>query len=53
MMHSRPSLVFLLGSYVLLLAADALAVDAGLPGSPWKVPVGSDGVQRVSVILDS
>ncbi len=38
---------------MLWLAAEVLAVDAGPPGSPWRVPVGSDGVQRVSVILDS
>lgn len=53
MMHSRLSLLFLLGWSVLWLAAEVLAVDAGPPGSPWRVPVGSDGVQRVSVILDS
>ncbi|MBH0191769.1 MAG: quinol oxidase [Nitrospira sp.] len=35
------------------LAADVLAVDAGPPGSTWRVPVDSDGVQRVRVILDS
>ncbi|MBH0181377.1 MAG: quinol oxidase [Nitrospira sp.] len=53
MTHSRPLLLFLLGWSVLWLTADALAVDAGPPGSPWRVPVGSNGVQRVSVILDS
>ncbi|MBH0176342.1 MAG: quinol oxidase [Nitrospira sp.] len=53
MTHSRPLLLFLLGWSVLWLAAEVLAVDARLPGSPWRVPVGSDGVQRVSVILDS
>lgn len=53
MTYSRPLLLFLLGWSVLWLAADVLAVDAGPPGSPWRVPVGADGVQRVSVILDS
>ena len=53
MTYSRPWLLFLVGWSVLLLAADALAVDVSPPGSPWRVPVGSDGVQRVSVILDS
>lgn len=53
MTYFRPLLLFLLGSSVLWLAADVLAVDASPPGGPWRVPVGSDGVQRVSVILDS
>jgi plastocyanin len=53
MMHSRASLLFLLGSFVLWLTADALAVDASPPGGPWRAPAGSDGVQRVHVILDS
>jgi heme/copper-type cytochrome/quinol oxidase subunit 2 len=53
MTYSRPLLLFLLGWSVLWLAADVLAVDAGPPGRPWRVPVGVDGVQRVSVILDS
>lgn len=53
MTYSRPLLLFLLGWSVLWLTADVLAVDAGPPGGPWRVPVGADGVQRVSVILDS
>jgi len=53
MTYSRPLLLFLLGWSVLWPAADVVAVDAGPPGSPWRVPVGADGVQRVSVILDS
>ena len=53
MTYSRPLLLFLLGWSVLWLAADVLAIDASPPGSPWRVPVGADGVQRVSVILDS
>ena len=53
MTYSRPLLLFLLGWSILWLAADVLAVDAGPPGSPLRVPVGADGVQRVSVILDS
>lgn len=53
MTYSRQLLLFLVGWSVLWLAADASAVDAGPPGSPWRVPIGSDGVQRVSVTLDS
>jgi heme/copper-type cytochrome/quinol oxidase subunit 2 len=53
MNYSKPLLGFLLGWSVLWLAADVLAVDASLPGSPWRAPAASDGVQRVSVILDS
>jgi plastocyanin len=53
MNYSKPLLGFLLGWSVLWLAADVSALDAGLPGSPWRAPIGSDGVQRVSVILDS
>jgi len=53
MTYFRPLLLFLLGWSVLWLAADASAVDAGSTGSPWRVPIGADGVQRVSVTLDS
>ena len=53
MTYSRPLLLFLLGWSVLWLAGDLLAADAGSPGSPWRVSVGSDGVQRVRVMLDS
>ncbi|MBH0176325.1 MAG: quinol oxidase [Nitrospira sp.] len=53
MTHSRPLCLFVLGWFVLCPTAEVLAVDAGPPGSPWRVPVGSDGVQRVSVTLDS
>ncbi len=53
MTHSRSLLLFLVGWSVLWLTAEVLAVDAGPPGSPWRVPIGPDGVQRMSVILDS
>jgi heme/copper-type cytochrome/quinol oxidase subunit 2 len=53
MKYSKLLLGFLLGWSLLWLAAEASAVDASLPGSPWRAPAGSDGVQRVSVILDS
>lgn len=53
MTYAKPLLLFLLGWSVLWLAADVLAIDAEPPGSPWRVPVGADGVQRVRVILDS
>jgi plastocyanin len=53
MMYSKVLLGFMLGWSVLWLAADASAVDGGPPGSPWRAPAGSDGVQRVRVVLDS
>ncbi len=53
MTHSRSLLLFLVGWSVLWLTAEVLAVDAGPPGSPWRVPIGPDGVQRMSAILDS
>jgi len=48
--------VWACGTFMLLIAcgiATVYAADPAEPGPPFTVPVGADGVQRATIILDS